>query len=70
MLATLFYTIGEAAYELVKKRTFLMMSVIMGLYSIVLVFLLCYFILGKWKGGPPNENGDEDEQKQKLINGV
>ena len=69
MLATLFYTIGEAAYELVKKRTFLMMSVIMGLYSIVLVFLLCYFI-GKWKGGPPNENGDEDEQKQKLINGV
>ncbi len=39
MLATLFYTIGEAFYELVKKRTFLMMSVIMGLYSIVLASL-------------------------------
>ncbi len=32
--------IGDAAYELVKKRTYQAMSIIIGLYSIVLVGIL------------------------------
>ncbi len=62
--------IGDATYELVKKRTFLTMSIIIGLYSLVLVMILIITI--KKKDEDCDKEDDEgikaDEEKKLLTN--
>ncbi len=57
---------GDAVYELTMKRTYLIMSISMGLYLMSLLLFSLFFCLPKKKEDQKNE--EENEERQKLIN--